>query len=247
MAVRLSKPNTGKGEGRYMGRIALQGNPQIEIVTRRSARARRLSLRVSRLDGRVTLTLPRGVSTREAVIFAREREDWLRGHLAGLDPELRVTHGAVIPVEGRALRVAPGTGRSVTVADDMLQVPGPEDRVGARVQGWLKARARDRIAAACDGYAARIGRTPGRITLRDTRSRWGSCSSDGDLMLSWRLIMAPPPVLDYVCAHEVAHLSEMNHSRAFWSVVEGLFPDWKVQRDWLRDEGTALHRVRFTD
>ncbi len=230
-----------------MGRIALHGNPEIEIALRRSARARRLSLRVSRLDGRVTLTLPRGVSTREAIVFAREREAWLRGHIAAIDPEVRVGIGAAVPVEGRQLRIEAGPGRQVTSTIDRLLVPGPADRAGARVQGWLKARARDRIAAACDGHAARIGRTYGKLSLRDTRSRWGSCSSDGDLMLSWRLIMAPPAVLDYVCAHEVAHLAEMNHSAAFWAVVGGLCPDWRRHRDWLREHGTALHRVRFTD
>jgi predicted metal-dependent hydrolase len=80
-----------------------------------------------------------------------------------------------------------------------------------------------------------------QISLRDTRSRWGSCSAEGRLMYSWRLIMAPPSVLDYVAAHEVAHLVQMNHSEAFWAVVQGLYPGWQRQRDWLRHQGGALH------
>ena len=230
-----------------MGRMELLGNPNIEIVTRRSHRARRLSLRVSRLDGRVTMTLPRGVSDREALAFAREREGWLRGHLGRIAPETPVALGAELPFEGQVLRIAEGTGRRVALDAGRLLVPGAPDRVGARVQGWIKSEARTRIAAACDRHAAALGRPFRKLTLRDTRSRWGSCTSAGDLMLSWRLVMAPPAVLDYVCAHEVAHLAEMNHSPAFWAVVDRLCPGWQPHRDWLRENGEALHRVRFTE
>ncbi len=230
-----------------MGQLRLEGNPEIDIMTRRSARARRLSLRVSRLDGRVTLTLPRGVSEREALAFAREREGWLRGHLGQLLPEVRVGYGTDLTVLGEALRIMPGDGRRVRREPGRLLVPHPATRVGARVKGWLKSTAREAIVGSCDQHAAALGRSFRKVTLRDTRSRWGSCSSDGDLMLSWRLVLAPPEVLDYVCAHEVAHLAEMNHSPAFWAEVARLCPPWKGYRDWLRDNGEALHRFRFTD
>jgi hypothetical protein len=105
--------------------------------------------------------------------------------------------------------------------------------------------ARDRLAGACDDYAARLGKPYARITMRDTRSRWGSCTSDGALMFSWRLIMTPPEVLDYVAAHEVAHLAEMNHSPAFWAVVAQLCPGYAPLRDWLKREGGALQAIRF--
>ncbi|GAB1364540.1 hypothetical protein MASR1M32_37760 [Rhodobacter sp.] len=106
--------------------------------------------------------------------------------------------------------------------------------------------ARDRLALASTRYAAQVGRRYGKLVLRDTRSRWGSCSHDGTLMYSWRLIMAPPSVLEYVAAHEVAHLVEMNHSPDYWAVVEGIFPGWKRQRAWLHDQGGGLHRYRFS-
>jgi predicted metal-dependent hydrolase len=126
-------------------------------------------------------------------------------------------------------------------------VPEDKDRLGRSIQAFLRTLARDRLAAASDRYAAALGRPYGKITLRDTRSRWGSCTSQGDLMYSWRLIMAPPAVLDYVAAHEVAHLERMDHSPAFWNIVARLCPDHARHRDWLRTEGTALHRVRFGD
>jgi len=153
----------------------------------------------------------------------------------------------VVPVEGVPVVVAQGTGRSVRLEGETVFVPGPEDAMGARLRGWLRTRARDRLADASDRHAAALGRPYTAITLRDTRSRWGSCTADGRLMYSWRLILAPPEILDYVAAHEVAHLREMNHSPAFWTWVERLYGDWRPARDWLRRNGAGLHRVRFDD
>ncbi|MGA0541004.1 M48 family metallopeptidase [Neotabrizicola sp. VNH66] len=223
----------------------LPGTPPVQVHLRRSARARRFSLRVSRLDGRVTLTLPARARESEAMAFLERQEDWLRRTLEGM-PETApagLEFGAVIPVEGRALTVTPGSGRSVKVDGDLLLVPGSAP--AARIAAFLKVLARDRLDRASARYAAQVGRRYTRLTLRDTRSRWGSCAPDGALMYSWRLIMAPPAVLDYVAAHEVAHLVEMNHSAAFWAVVERICPDWRAHRQWLRDEGQSLHRFRF--
>lgn len=228
-----------------MGHITLPGNPPIAVTLRRSAQARRLSLRLSQIDGRVTLTLPRRLPEREALGFLRDKESWLRGHLEARGEDVRIAPGAAIPIEGVPCRIVPGTGRSITVRDDLVSVPGAPDRVGPRLQGWLRTLARDRLAAASDRHSAALGRPYDRITLRDTRSRWGSCTHDGGLMYSWRLILAPPEVLDYVAAHEVAHLAEMNHSAAFWAVVDRLYGDWRGARAWLRDEGSGLHRYRF--
>ena len=225
-----------------MGEHILPGNPPIALSLRRSARARRISLRVSALDGRVTLTLPRGLPEREALDFARSKQEWLRGHLDARLPDVAVLPGARIPVEGQLFEIARGDGKRVRASGGALIVP--EGRA-ARLQAWLKTLARDRLATASDRHARTLGRSYDRITLRDTRSRWGSCSSSGGLSYSWRLIMAPPEVLDYVAAHEVAHLAEMNHSPAFWAVVAQLVPDYAEHRTWLRRNGNDLHRYRF--
>jgi hypothetical protein len=223
----------------------LPGPPALEITLRRSARARRFSLRVSALDGRVTLTLPPRAREAEAMAFARSHEDWLRRALTRIAPGEAVGIGSDLPFEGRLLRLVPGTGRALRIDGDQLLVPGDPAQAGARVAAWAKARARDRLVAASDHYAAQIGRKVTQIALRDTRSRWGSCSAEGRLMYSWRLILAPPRVLDYVAAHEVAHLVEMNHSPAFWAVVGRLYPGWQAERAWLRGQGSQLHGYRF--
>ncbi|WGW05021.1 M48 family metallopeptidase [Tropicibacter oceani] len=228
-----------------MGQINLPGNPPIPVILRRSARARRLSLRLSRLDGRVTLTLPKGVSEAEGRDFVLSKESWLRAHLDQQQAEVPVTHGALLPLHGADLPIRPGSGRAVRLTETALEVPGHQDQVPRRVQAFVKTLARDRLAEASDRYSQALGRPYTRLTLRDTRSRWGSCTADGGLMYSWRLILAPPAVLDYVAAHEVAHLAEMNHSPAFWAVVERLYGDWKAPRRWLRTQGPQLHRYRF--
>lgn len=228
-----------------MGDLVLEGRPPLEVHLRRSGRARRMTLRVSALDGRITLTVPNGVREREALAFAREKEAWMRRHLSRQMAVQQVGLGSVFPLEGAPLRVVTGAGRSVRIEATQLLVPGDPERAGARVAAFVKTRARARLAEASDRYARKLGRDYATLTLRDTRSRWGSCSSQGRLMYSWRLILAPPEVLEYVAAHEVAHLAEMNHSQRFWATVEELFGAYEGPRRWLHDEGASLHAYRF--
>ncbi|MBI1172980.1 DUF45 domain-containing protein [bacterium] len=223
----------------------LPGFPPVEITLRRSARARRFSLRVSSLDGRVTLSVPLRAREAEAMAFARAQEDWLRAALARQARPAVIGIGSTLMVEGREVTLVQGSGRATRLEGDSLLVPGDAAQAGARAAAWLRVLARDRLAAASDHYAGLVGRRVTRLTLRDTRSRWGSCSHDGALMYSWRLIMAPPSVLRYVAAHECAHLVEMNHAPAFWAVVERICPDWRHERAWLHAHGPRLHACRF--
>ena len=221
----------------------LPGTPPIALLLRRSVRAKRISLRISQLDGRVTLTLPSGVPEAEALDFAQSKERWIRGHLAARPADATITFGQLISIQGRDRRIVETSGRRVLLRDDEVAVP--TGREAKRLQSWLRTYARNQVAAASDFYAAALGRGYTRITLRDTRSRWGSCSAEGALMYSWRLILAPPEVLRYVAAHEVAHLAEMNHSSAFWDVVDRLYGPYRAPRKWLSDNGAGLHRYRF--
>ena len=227
-----------------MGQIRLGGTGDLVVEMRRSSRARRISLRVSTLDGRVTLTVPRHVDAEVARAFAEEKTAWIRKALEKQAPVVPVVIGASVPVEGRMVPVLAGRGRRARLTDQGLEAPS--GREGPAVQAFLKALARERLVAASEKYARALGRDFGKITLRDTRSRWGSCSEVGNLMYSWRLILAPPEVLDYVAAHEVAHLAHMDHSKAFWAVVETLCPGYSEPRLWLRRDGAGLHGYRFS-
>ncbi len=227
-----------------MSDAVLRGDPDVPLLVRRSPRARRITLRVSSLDGRVTLTLPAKGSARAALDFARSREDWIRARLSSQPTAAVPVVGDIMEVDGRPrLIVALGRRGARLLADEIVIPRGAPP--APHVAACLKLAARDRLASSVERYAGALERTPGRLTLRDTRSRWGSCSSAGDLMFSWRLILAPPRVLDYVAAHEVAHLERMDHSPAFWSVVERLMPGHAAPRAWLRANGAKLHRWRF--
>jgi predicted metal-dependent hydrolase len=227
-----------------MGRHTLAGNPPITVTLRRSGRARRLSLRVSRLDGRVSLTLPTWTPEREGIAFLQSKEGWLREQLGGLQPSVQVQVGGSVMFAGQEHRVLVQDRPGVRLTESGIAVAATRP-AGPQLRAFFRNAARDALVAASDRHAAKLGRPYARITLRDTRSRWGSCTTDGALMYSWRLIMAPPEVLDYVAAHEVAHLAEMNHSPAFWRIVEGLCSDHGRHRAWLRQNGDRLHRYTF--
>ncbi|MEL6235935.1 MAG: SprT family zinc-dependent metalloprotease [Pseudomonadota bacterium] len=220
-------------------------DPATDVALRRSARARRLTLRISARDGSVHLTVPPHVAEAEIRRFLQSQAGWLRSRLAAAPRRIPVTHGVAVPFLGMPHPVQAAAGRSPRIAEGAIAVPGPSETAGRRVAALLKSLARDRLTEAADRYAAALRRAPGRITLRDTGSRWGSCTSRGDLMFSWRLVMAPEAVLDYVAAHEAAHLVEMNHSPRFWGHVARLRPDWRIQRDWLRSHGADLLRYDF--
>ena len=228
-----------------MNKIVLKGNPPVTVDLKRSARARQINLKVCGQDGRVTLTVPVNQPLEPAVDFAHEKSDWIRRKLSKISPPELPAFGNKIMFEGGMHYVLPGSGRKVVQCDGTLLVPGAAEQVPARLRVFLFHAARDRLVEAADRHSRALGRNYRKIALRDTRSRWGSCSSAGRLMFSWRLVMAPPEVLDYVAAHEVAHLEEMNHSPTYWKVVSRLLPGYETPRRWLKRNGQDLHRYRF--
>ncbi|WP_069299760.1 M48 family metallopeptidase [Neptunicoccus sediminis] len=219
------------------------GAPPIAVVLKKSARARRFSLRISNVDGTVSLTMPKRAAKRDAMAFATAQEGWMRKHLDKQPDRVIPAFGGTILIDGMPVALTQGQGRTVEFSEGTLLVPGTEEQLAGKLRAYLKTLARDRLSQASERYAAMVGRKVSRITLRDTRSRWGSCTSDGNLMYSWRLVMAPRGVQDYVAAHEVCHLLEMNHSAAYWAHVAAVYPDYQAQRQWLRDNGALLHRI----
>lgn len=226
-----------------MGLAGPEHNPFDDVLVRRSARARRLSLRVSRLDGRVTLTLPLGVSDTLARKFIRGKSDWISRARAEVVQFTQVEIGARLPVQGTARHLVATDEKVARLQGDTIFAP--RNQTGRCIRVWLIECARQRAWTLSREFGEVIQRQPEKITIRDTRSRWGSCSETGNIMLSWRLMLAPVEVFDYVVAHEVAHLKEMNHSRDFWSTVGQLIPSYQTPRLWLRENGTELHRYRF--
>lgn len=225
-------------------------DPDISVRLRVSARARRFTLRLEPSGEGAVLTLPPGVAIAQARMFLMRQSDWLARALARHPGRVVVGAGTRLPVAGAEVEitVVDGPRRAPRLADGRLIVSGPGApgfQVGPRIAAFLKARARDALVPAAERYAGMLGRRPAAVSLRDPRSRWGSCSARGRLSFSWRLAMAPPEVLDYVAAHEAAHLVEMSHATRYWEVVEQILPDYRRHRAWLKREGRKLHGFRF--
>lgn len=222
-------------------------DPPCRVRLVHSGRARRFTLRLESCGAGAVLTMPPDVPAAESERFLVRHAGWLRAALARQPKATTVAPGIEIPIAGVPARIVsrPGMRRPPLLENGTLILQGAGAE-GPRIAAWLRMRAREALLPAARGYARRLGREVTAIAVRDTRSRWGSCSSRGTLSFSWRLAMAPPAVLDYVAAHEAAHLVEMNHSPRFWSVVESLLPDHARHRSWLRRDGRRLHAFRFS-
>ncbi len=225
------------------GETLTLGDPPITVQVRRKKNARRLTLRLGAHG--VFLTVPPRMSTREAYGFLAKQETWLREKLSDRPSPHNVFETGMIPIAGEPRRIITGSGRVPCLDGETLALPGGHAQHPAKLKVFLKELAREQLTEASDRYAAALGASYAKITLRDTRSRWGSCTASGNLMYSWRLIMAPPSVLDYVAAHEVAHLKELNHSKAYWAIVARLMPDYAKHRGWLRQHGAGLHLIKL--
>ena len=221
------------------------GMPPIDVRVRRHPRARRMTLRIAQGQRLVSLTMPTYARLHEAQAFARSKEDWLRARLQSQPAVSLLEPGDTLPILGEQITLASGSHKKPTLDGAVLNLAGQGDDFRVRLSTYLKHRAREELVRHCDHYAAQIGKSYTKFTLRDPRTRWGSCSSNGGLMFSWRLILAPAEVLTYVAVHEVAHLAHMDHSKAFWGCVGGLMPTYQIPRAWLRNNGSLLHSYQF--
>ncbi|MGO8832354.1 MAG: M48 family metallopeptidase [Roseiarcus sp.] len=218
------------------------------VALKRLPSARRFTLRVRGATRDVVLTMPARSSLNSAREFAERHAAWIGARLARLPRPVIFEPRSIAPLRGvdHAIVHRPGVrgvvwveradrGPLICVAGDLAHVP-------RRVADFLKREARRDLEAAVARYCEALGVEARRIALRDTTSRWGSCSSTGALSFSWRLILAPPFVLDYLAAHEVAHFLHLNHSPAFWKVAHRLFPETDRAEQWLKTHGPNLHR-----
>jgi predicted metal-dependent hydrolase len=217
-------------------------------------RARRISIRIDPRAGEVVLVAPRERLLDDAVAFARSRIDWISQRLDARPQGTPLEPGYSIPVHGIVTRLeATGTNAAARLTEDpsgpVIRSGGEGDAFSRRVESLLKRLARQALIERTETHLNALsqsgaGQGPVRVSIVDTRSRWGSCSPHNrTIRYSWRVVLAPPAVLDYLAAHEVAHLVHADHSPAYWSVVHRLVGDHRPFRAWLRANGQALHAV----
>jgi predicted metal-dependent hydrolase len=226
-----------------IGRQAVALDLGAPVAIRVSPRARRVGLRIDAAARRVELVLPCGVPAEFGLRFLADKRGWITARLAALPRPVPFVEGAIVPVLGvphRIRRTLDPAAPPVTIAFGEIRVSGDPVHLPRRVRDHLATLAREELARRARPLAAAIGRKVARVSVRDTKSRWGSCASSGNLSFSWRLIFAPNEVVDYVVAHEVAHLAEMNHGPRFWRLVDRLAPGNARPRAWL-----DRHRARL--
>jgi len=228
--------------------LVTKSGESINVRLEVNPKARRLILRLDERNREAVAVAPSKKKIGEAAAFARERIDWIAEHLQALPKHLLLSPGAEFMLRNTPCMISSdGPGRIARLdpgPPQILRVPGEIETTGLRVERFLRKTAKQDLSDAVIRYCQCLGVEARRVSVKDTRSRWGSCTSDGRLAFSWRLIMAPRDVLEYVAAHECAHLLEMNHSPAFWAHVTTCRPYWKTERAWLRKHGRDLHAVR---
>ncbi len=217
---------------------------KILLRFRRNAKAQRMVLRLSSKGDGLVMTLPKRVGLTEALRFAQTSRAWIEKSLARQPQAHALTDGSEILLRGRAHLVKFSGGRRglVAIENNVITIPGDPAHAERRLRDSLKKQALVELTAATKRYAALMNVSYSKITVRDQKSRWGSCAASGALSYSWRLILAPPDVLDYVAAHEVAHRREMNHGPKFWRLVLSHCPHSKSSTQWLKKHGRELHR-----
>ncbi len=216
-----------------------------QVIWRRNARARRVSLRIEPRSAAVIVTLPPRAARSAGLRLLTDNAGWVGSKLAALPPPIAFADGAVVPISGElvTIRHVPGSKGGAWLDGAELHVAGDPGFLARRVADLLRAEARRRLATLVRDVAAQTGLHPAKLAIRDTSSRWGSCTAAGTVMFNWRLLLAPHAVQHYVVVHELAHLRHMNHGRAFWALVAAGAPDMAAQVAWLKRHGPGLMRA----
>ena len=218
-------------------------NEQVPLNVRISARARRIKIRLE-ASRQLTLVVPKQLEAQQALTFLKQEEAWIDRQLTRLEKPVELKPGVTLPLYGEEhILVHDPALRGLGAREDgVLILSGSAEFFKRRFEDWAKKDIKGYLRENVDVYSRKMGVRAGRITVRDQKSRWGSCSSKGHLNFSWRLIFMPRHVSGYVIAHEVAHLVHMDHSAAFWALVESHYPEMKSAKMWLKKNGSSVHR-----
>lgn len=239
----LLQPRTQKN-GIYFIDI---GDTRLPIIITKRRTSRRLVVRYQPLKKSLSLTLPQATSIKQGLHFVNEKRGWIARQLLQYENAPSFSDGGVIPIFGKDIKIEHVGGRgTVTEAEGVLQIHGDIEFMARRVKKYLIGRLKSEIVMLAKNNAEKLGVKTGSITLRDTSSRWGSCSFDGNLSFSWRLVFAPYEVLAYVVAHEVTHIREHNHSPRFWNLLESIYPGYEAAENWLKKNGKSLYSYNIT-
>lgn len=230
----------------------LDGGRVVRAEIRLNRGGRSMRMRMSRDHQSVIITVPRFIDMSAIKKFVAGNDAWLDRNYNIAKNVVAFAPGAIIPILGftTLLEISPPRTKLQFIRCDdggdyqaRLIIPSSEINFAEKTRVALRKMSLQKARELVDEFAPKLNRIPAKVAVRDTKSRWGSCSSKGDLMFAWRLIFAPEAVFKEVVAHELAHLKEMNHSRAFYAELERIMPDYKKYKDWLKHNGRGLHLI----
>ncbi|KAA0968499.1 M48 family metallopeptidase [Aureimonas fodinaquatilis] len=234
---------------KYPKNLLISGQ-NVPVDFREHPTAKRLILKITS-TGTVAVTIPRRTARKTVLAFLDRHQDWVNQRLAERQDVPQVAHGGVLPFRGKRLEILHEPGLRATRLENCeaghfrLHVGGEAMHLPRRVKDFLVREARKQLQSSVDRHSQAVGMRPASMTLKDTTTRWGSCTHARGLSFSFRIIMAPPAVLDYLAAHEVAHFVEMNHSPRFWALCHQLCPQTDSAMAWLKTNGQQLQAIRF--
>lgn len=245
------KPSASRKQNNVETKLVDVAGRALPLTIRRDRRATRITLRIEPGGRSLKMTIPSRLARREVEAFLAKHQAWIRERLEKIPAGSTLQPGGKLLFKGVWHEIVhTGSLRGLTAAEmvdgkPVIIVSGLSEHLGRRLEQFLKKQAKIDLEARVALHQRMLPRKAKSITLRDTRSRWGSCSTQGNLSFSWRIVMAPPAVLDYLAAHEVAHLEEMNHGANFWALCRRLCPDMDASKVWLKEHGNQLHAVDF--
>ncbi|MBR2922788.1 MAG: M48 family metallopeptidase [Alphaproteobacteria bacterium] len=214
-----------------------------DVKVKKTSVAKKLVLRIDTKDHCAILSIPKYCLRKQALKFLQENEVWIINTLANLPKLSNFADGDEISVFGKIYKIChENKHKGTRFEGDLLKVGGDKVFLHRRVKDFLKKEAVDKLAEISIKTAEKIGVKIASVTVKDTKSRWGSCSTKGNINYNWRIVLAPKEVIDYLVCHEVSHLKHPNHSTDFWSTVESLCPSYKDSRNWLKTHGKELYK-----
>ena len=232
---------------RNLSKESFEDHHNFQLSVKESKRARRITLRVCQISRELKITVPLNFGAVSLERFINCNMEWIKSQIRNCPPQVLISEGIELPLFGKnvIIRTTPQCKTNYCLSRSSLMVPKTSCDFKDQIKMVLVHLAKEFFFEKCSKYSEELGVTFSKISIRDPKTRWGSCSSEQKLMFSWRLIMAPKEVGSYVAAHEVAHLVHMNHSKDFWEVVSSIYSDQKSQRNWLRQNGKKLHKFIF--
>jgi predicted metal-dependent hydrolase len=221
--------------------------PDPRVIANRSPRAKRMALRVDNALGQIKLVIPSHTSLKNVQSFVNSQSDWIEEQLSKLMSGIPFDHGTQIPIFGTLYRIDIRCDNAfkrtrIQLKDKKILILTNQEDPSLRLERFLKKRAKEILTTLSEDKARIIGKDISSVSVKDTKSRWGSCTASGALSYSWRLIFAPYEAIDYVTAHEVAHLQHLDHSKAFWALCAKLSDDYVEGKYWMQNHGSELMR-----